>query len=89
MMARRCPKCGSIDVRRSSFRGPEAATLLGVLSPYRCRECRTLFRVVSRKFWMVVGVISVSVVVLGCLFLLEVMVLEGYHQMRFVFDFKG
>lgn len=41
---RGCPKCGSIDVRRSSRDG-FWASLLALMGrwPYRCRSCRSRF----------------------------------------------
>ncbi len=41
---RRCPKCGSPDVRRSVRRRMLDFVLARIgLAPYRCRNCRTRF----------------------------------------------
>ena len=59
-MFRECPSCGSTNVRRSSFHGAGVLTTYAIFSPYRCRECRTHFRVVSKKFYGYVGVIGLA-----------------------------
>jgi hypothetical protein len=50
-MNRRCPYCGSVNVRRSGRLDSEA-TAHPFHSPYRCRECEQRFWVVSRKTWV-------------------------------------
>lgn len=45
---RRCPACGSTDVRRSGLRSRESGAHPW-RSPYRCRACATRFWVTSRK----------------------------------------
>ena len=46
---RACPNCGSPRVRRSVLRGPAELKVHRLRSPYRCRECRTRFWVISHK----------------------------------------
>src|SRR5262245_60622213 len=62
MLIKRCPGCRSFNVRLSSFYGASEAALFGALSPYRCNDCHTFFRVVSREFRVGVAVI-LSIVV--------------------------
>jgi len=47
-MTRRCPQCGSTNVRRSGRLDSEA-TAHPFHSPYRCRDCEQRFWVVSRR----------------------------------------
>jgi hypothetical protein len=51
---RRCPHCGSGNVRRSGRLDSEARAYL-FHSPYRCRDCEQRFWVVSRKALYGVG----------------------------------
>ena len=44
----RCPACGGTNVQRSSIRRSEAGAH-AFRSPYRCRDCRHRFWVISRK----------------------------------------
>jgi hypothetical protein len=46
---RSCPSCGSINVRRSEMQKSDTLRQQMLLSPYRCRGCRTRFWVISRK----------------------------------------
>jgi len=62
MLIKRCPGCRSFNVRHSSFYGASDAALFGALSPYRCNDCHTFFRLVSSEFKVGVAVI-LSVVV--------------------------
>src|ERR1700720_4630037 len=48
-MSRKCPRCGSSGVHRSSFRGPDEREFYVLRSPYRCEQCGERFWVVSRK----------------------------------------
>jgi hypothetical protein len=62
-MFKKCPHCGSLDVRRSSVRVGEVSLGHIFLSPYRCRSCRKLFWRVSRRVWhlaIVVGIAAVA-----------------------------
>ena len=45
---RRCPRCGSRDVRRSAFLPEEEQKRSILYSPYRCKEC-------SERFWVISG----------------------------------
>src|SRR5206468_4713894 len=47
-MKRRCPQCGSTNVRRSGRLDSEA-TAYPCHSPYRCRDCEQRFWVISRR----------------------------------------
>ena len=66
-MTRTCPSCKSRNARRSAVRASEITWQHIFLSPYRCRECRTRFWVLSRNFYQVAGgvVVAVAVGVLG------------------------
>ena len=46
--AHRCPACGGTDLQRSSIRRSEAGTH-AFRSPYRCKDCRHRFWVISRR----------------------------------------
>ncbi len=59
-MARKCPACISLNVRRSSFRTAEVTARHIFLSPYRCRDCGERFWVVSRNAYFLAGVIGGS-----------------------------
>ena len=76
-MIRKCPSCGSANVRRSSFHGASAQAWLGVFSPYRCRDCEHFFRVVSRKFYICIALVAVSVGGVGALVLIYAAVIYG------------
>jgi endogenous inhibitor of DNA gyrase (YacG/DUF329 family) len=64
-MNRRCPHCGSTNVRRSGRLESEAGTY-PFHSPYRCRDCDKRFWVVSRKtlFGVAAGGATFVIVVL-------------------------
>jgi hypothetical protein len=68
-MFRKCPKCASLDVRRSASPDVVASAWLGLRSPYRCCRCGEAFWVISRRAQVVAGVafglIVVSVVLFG------------------------
>jgi uncharacterized protein len=62
VMFRKCPHCGSLDVRRSSVRVAEVSLGHIFLSPYRCRSCRKLFWKVGRRVWHLVIVVGIAAV---------------------------
>lgn len=69
IMSRRCPRCGSLDLRRSSFRSREERQDHILRSPYRCEECGERFWVISRKarnatMWMLALVIASGTIAL-------------------------
>ena len=70
-MSRRCPECGSTNVRRSGRLESEAAQY-PFHSPYRCRDCDQRFWVVSRKalYGAAVG---------GVMFAMLVVLWSGLH----------
>ena len=49
MFSRACPSCKSFNARRSTVRTSEITLRHLFLSPYRCRDCRTRFWVLSRS----------------------------------------
>jgi hypothetical protein len=59
-MQRKCPKCGSLDVRRSAVRVSNVELHHILLSPYRCRGCRALFWVVSRRVLHLAVIVGVA-----------------------------
>ena len=46
-MSTKCPQCGSLAVRRSSFEGPDEQQGHVLLSTYRCENCGAHFCVIS------------------------------------------
>jgi len=59
-MIRTCPSCKSHNARRSSVRASEITFRHIFFSPYRCRECRTRFWVVSRNVYFLAGIIGIA-----------------------------
>jgi transposase-like protein len=64
-MARKCPKCGSLDVRRTSTRSDGAYARPGFRSPYRCRSCSEHFWVISRRTYQAAGIAATALAILG------------------------
>jgi len=62
-MTRTCPACKSKNARRSAVRASEITWRHIFLSPYRCRECRTRFWVLSRNLYYFASVVAVAIVV--------------------------
>jgi TPR repeat protein len=62
-MQKKCPQCGGLNVRRSSTRSSEATAPHIFHSPYRCRECRERFWVVSRHAWYLATLVGVALLV--------------------------
>ena len=54
-MSRCCPSCHSYNVRRSRSAYRSGAPRHVLHSPYRCRDCREQFWVVSDKVYHVMG----------------------------------
>ena len=63
-MFRKCPKCASLDVRRSSSKSIAASPWLGLRSPYRCSRCGEGFWVISRNA-QTVALVACGLLVLG------------------------
>src|SRR4029077_16179574 len=63
-MNRVCPKCHGANVRRSSTPVDEVTWRNQVYSRYRCRDCMSLFWVISRKTYMV-GAALIGAIVLA------------------------
>jgi hypothetical protein len=61
-MARTCPSCKSLNARRSSVRASEITLRHIFLSPYRCRECRARFWVLSKNTYYFSIVIGLAMV---------------------------
>jgi hypothetical protein len=59
-MTRTCPSCKSHNARRSSVRASEITFRHIFFSPYRCRECRARFWVVSRNTYYLAGIIAIA-----------------------------
>ena len=59
-MYRTCPSCKSHNARRSSVRAAEITFRHIFFSPYRCRECRARFWVVSRNMYYFAGFIGMA-----------------------------
>ena len=62
-MQRKCPGCGRLNARRSAVRAYELTPRHIFLSPYRCRDCRRRFWVISRNVYYLAGIIGVALVV--------------------------
>src|SRR5215470_10154273 len=62
LVFRKCPKCGSPNVRRASLRVPDASPPQLLKSPYRCRDCGERFLVTSRSAFQVVAIVGLAVV---------------------------
>lgn len=62
-MQRKCPQCGGLNVRRSTVHAPEETAQHTFLSPYRCRDCRERFWVVSRNAYYLAIIVGVSLIV--------------------------
>jgi TPR repeat protein len=62
-MTRTCPSCKSHNARRSAVRASEITMRHIFLSPYRCRDCRTRFWVISRHTYYLAGIIGVAIAV--------------------------
>jgi len=60
-MARKCPSCKSINVRRSTVRTSEITLRHLFVSPYRCRDCRTRFWVLSRNAYYLAVILGIFV----------------------------
>ncbi len=60
-MHRKCPHCGSPNVRRSAVRVAEVSLRYIFLSPYRCRECRKLFWPVGRRVYLLAIIVGLAV----------------------------
>jgi uncharacterized protein len=58
---RKCPRCGSYNVRRSSIRVADPSTRPILRSPYRCRDCDERFWVTSRGAYYLAATIGVVV----------------------------
>ena len=59
-MERKCPKCGKTNVRRSAVRTPELTARHILFSPYRCRDCRERFWVISGNAYILAGIVVLS-----------------------------
>jgi uncharacterized protein len=59
-MTRTCPSCKSHNARRSSVRAAEITFRHIFFSPYRCRDCRARFWVVSRNMYYFAGFIGIA-----------------------------
>ena len=81
MLLRRCPGCRSSNVRRSSFHGASDAALYGALSPYRCNDCQTFFRFLSKEFQVGVAVI-LSIMVASVVVIWQFGAMPGRHELR-------
>ena len=60
-MAKKCPSCKSLNVRRSTVRTSEITLRHLFVSPYRCRDCRTRFWVLSRNAYFLAVILGIFV----------------------------
>ena len=56
-MQRKCPNCGSTEVRRSGDRDLGEPSRTMFRSRYHCRSCRRLFWVISARTYRVAGLL--------------------------------
>ena len=63
MLHKTCPSCKSFNARRSTVRTSENMLRYVFFSPYRCRDCRTRFWVLSRNSYYAVGIFGMLVLV--------------------------
>jgi TPR repeat protein len=63
-MNKSCPSCKSFNARRSAVRTSEITLRHVFMSPYRCRDCRARFWVLSKNSYYVAGVLGMFVVLL-------------------------
>jgi TPR repeat protein len=66
LFSRTCPSCKSFNARRSTVRTSEVTLRHVFLSPYRCRDCRTRFWVLSKNSYYLVAAVG-AMVLLGAL----------------------
>jgi uncharacterized protein len=59
-MTRTCPSCKSHNARRSAVRATEVTFRHIFFSPYRCRDCRTRFWVISRNTYYFLAIIGIA-----------------------------
>jgi hypothetical protein len=69
-MARKCPNCKSLNVRRSSVRDKDNVAPRLFRSPYRCRECGEKFWVIGRRIYRRAGFALGAVTAIGAFFTL-------------------
>lgn len=58
-MARKCPRCRSLDVRRSAIHVNDGSARHIFFSPYRCRKCRVRFWTISKDTYYLAGIVAV------------------------------
>jgi TPR repeat protein len=58
-MIRQCPRCRSVNVRRSLLHVSDVTLQHIFFSPYRCRDCRTRFWALSRNAYYAAGAAAV------------------------------
>jgi len=64
-MLKRCPYCDSLNVRRSVIRRTDAPTHHFMQSPYRCRDCRKRFWIVTSRTTYLAAFVVVSIILVG------------------------
>jgi hypothetical protein len=70
-MQRQCPKCGTLDVRRSCLGDDTGPAQTAFRSRYRCRRCSELFWVISARTYRIAGyVLGVNLVVVALMAML-------------------
>jgi len=62
-MKRKCPQCHLCNVRRSRVNSSDSRLRLVLLSPYRCRDCRTRFWVIGRNTYHFAAAIAAGILV--------------------------
>jgi len=60
-MVKKCPSCKSFNARRSTVRTSEVTLRHIFLSPYRCRDCRARFWVLSQNSYYAVAILGALV----------------------------
>lgn len=68
-MSKKCPRCGSLKLRRSAYQGFQEGVFHVLQSPVRCEECDERFWILSRLartliFWIFVLMIAAATIAL-------------------------
>jgi len=61
-MFRKCPRCGGLNVRRSSNRASKTSSRQIHRSPYRCRDCGMRFTLTSRRVYYLAAGVGVVII---------------------------
>jgi len=80
-MFRKCPRCGGLNVRRSSDRASKTPSRQIYRSPYRCRDCGMRFTLTSRRVYYLAAGVGV-VFIAGAVALIVSIVTDNHRNAR-------